>query len=87
MKVVILYHPASEHSRTVEQYVHDFERQRGETIELISLETKEGAVMASLYDIIRYPALLALSDDGQLRKSWEGEQLPLMNEVAGYYTA
>jgi hypothetical protein len=87
MKVVILYRPQSEHSRIVEQYVHDFERQRGEVIELVSLETKEGAAMASLYDVVQYPALLALNDDGQIRKSWEGEQLPLMNEVAGYYVA
>ena len=85
MRVIILYHPASGHSRIVEQYVHDFERQRGETIQSISLETKEGSAMASLYDVMQYPVLLVLSDDGQLRKSWEGEQLPLMNEVAGYY--
>lgn len=86
MKVIMLYHPQSAHARTVEQYAHDFERQRGEVIELVSLETKEGSTMASLYDIIEYPALLVLSNDGQLMKNWEGEQLPLMNEVAGYYS-
>lgn len=84
MKVSILYHPHSEHAHTVEQFAHDFERQRGEVIELISLETKEGAAMASMYDLVQYPALLVLSNDGQLRKSWEGAEMPLMDEVAAY---
>ena len=85
MKVIILYHPQSEHSRIVEEYAHNFERQRGEIIQMVSLDTKEGAATATLYDIMAYPAVLALSDDGQIRKSWEGAQLPLMNEVAAYY--
>ncbi|MBI3338499.1 hypothetical protein HY003_04345 [Candidatus Saccharibacteria bacterium] len=69
----------------VEEYTHDFERTKGKTIELISLETKKGAVMAKLYDIVRYPALLVLRDDDQLMKHWEGDSLPLMDEVVGYF--
>jgi hypothetical protein len=84
MKICLLYHPESEFSRLIEEYSHDFERTRGKKIELISLETKEGSDMARLYDIVRYPALLAIRDDGSLMKNWEGEQLPLMNEVAAY---
>jgi hypothetical protein len=84
MKIVVLYHPQSEFARSVEEYAHDFSRNRGKSIELLSLETQEGAAMATLYDIVRYPAVLALKDDGQLLKNWEGEQLPLMNEVAAY---
>jgi len=68
----------------VEEYVQDFERQRGQTIELISLDTVEGADMARLYGILQYPALLVIRDDGQLLKEWQGERLPLMDEVAGY---
>ncbi len=84
MKLFILYHPASEFARLVEEYAHDFERTRGKAIELFSLESPEGAEQARLYDIVQYPALLACRDDGQLLSKWEGEQLPLMNEVAGY---
>lgn len=84
MKAVILYHPESEFARSAEEYAHDFTRSRGKTIELVSLETVEGSDMAKLYDIVRYPALLVVKDDGQLIKNWEGEALPLMDEVAGY---
>ena len=84
MKLSILYHPESESARVVEEYVTDFERRKGAKIETVSLETKEGSELSKLYGIIQYPAILALRDDGQLLKHWEGEPLPLMDEVAGY---
>lgn len=84
MRLVILYRPNSEFARMVEEYARDFEKNRGHSLELISLETVEGANIAKLYDIVRYPALLAMRDDGQLLKNWEGDGLPLMDEVAGY---
>lgn len=85
MKVVILYHPQSEHARTVEDYSRDFTHQMGHNLELISLESIDGARMATTYDIVRYPAILVLNENGELMKSWQGPVMPLMNEVAFYY--
>lgn len=88
MKVLILYYPDAEHSRAVEEFVHEFERQHtGRNIELLSLSSREGATQADLYDVMDYPAILALADDGQLLKHWQGATLPLMRDVAGYATA
>lgn len=84
MRACILYHPHSEFSRKVEEYAHDFKRFNNKEIELLSLESMEGARIASLYDIVRYPAVLALREDGQLMKEWQGDNLPLMREVAAY---
>jgi hypothetical protein len=84
MKIIALYRPNSEFARNVEEYAHDFERQRGKTIKLVSLDTPEGSEMARLYDIVQYPALIALSNDGQLLRDWQGSQLPLMDEIAAY---
>ncbi len=85
MKVLILYRPKSEHSRIIEEFVRDFKLQEpSRRIDLSSIDTREGAAIASLYDILQYPAILAVTDDGQLLKFWQGEQLPLMNEVAAY---
>ncbi len=56
----------------------------GHSISLLSVDTRDGVATASLYDIMRYPAVLALADDGQLIKLWDGDYLPLMNEVAYY---
>lgn len=84
MKVVILYHPQSDHYRTVEEFARDLHKQKGKKVDLVSLETREGAATASLYDIVEYPAVLAIREDGQLLKNWEGAMLPLMDEVAAY---
>lgn len=85
MKVLILYRPNSEHARSVEEYVRDFKRQEPDRrIETVSLDTPDGANKARIYDIVAYPAFIALKDDGQLLKSWQGEQWPLMNELAFY---
>lgn len=84
MKVAILYHPNSEFARSVEEYSVNFERQRGKKIELISVDTQEGSEMARLYDITRYPAVLAIRNGGEMLALWQDDQLPLMNEVAAY---
>ncbi len=82
--IYILYHPNSEHARIVEEFAHNFERQGGTSVELLSLETRDGSSMASLYDVVQYPAVLVLGPNGQILKNWEGQNLPLINEVAGY---
>lgn len=84
MKAIMLYRPNSEFARMAEDYVRDYERRNGQVIELVSLETVQGADSARLYGITQYPALLVIRDDGQLTAQWQGERLPLMDEVAAY---
>jgi hypothetical protein len=86
MKVLIFYRPRSEHGRVVEEFVRDFKATHGNSrIEQLDVDSRDGVAMASLYDIMQYPAILALRDDGSVLKSWEGGMLPVMNEIA-YYT-
>lgn len=87
MRLCFLYHPVSEHRRQVEDYARDFARRHGQAPELISLDTKAGAEMAKLYDIVQYPALLVIDDNAGLSKYWQGDMMPLMDEVAGYLRA
>ncbi|MEK7153796.1 MAG: hypothetical protein AAB834_07640 [Patescibacteria group bacterium] len=86
MKVLILYRPNSEHATAVESFVRDFQHQHdlGNKVELLSVNTRDGASMATLYDIWTFPTIVAVADDGHLLNAWQGEPLPLMDEVAGY---
>jgi hypothetical protein len=86
MKVMILYRPNSEHATVVESFVRDFQHQHdfGERVELLSMDTRDGAATASLYDIWQFPTVMAVSDDGRMLNMWQGQPLPLMDEVAGY---
>jgi thioredoxin-like negative regulator of GroEL len=84
MRTFILYHPNSDHARAVEQFAHDFRVQQSRGVELVSLETREGSDLATLYGIMNYPSIVSVMDNGQLLKQWEGLPPPLMNEVAAY---
>jgi hypothetical protein len=88
MRLLILYRPNSEHGRLIEEFVHEYQT-RHETahLELLSIDTREGSATATLYDVMQYPAILALRSDGYIQKIWQGDQLPLMQEVAAYASA
>ena len=70
MKILVLYHKQSDHGGMVEDYARDYKNSHGRSIELVSLETQAGAATATLYDITRYPAVLALTNDGALQNLW-----------------
>jgi hypothetical protein len=88
MKIVVLYRPNSEHSRLVDDFIRDFQRNHeSQHIEVLSLDTREGSATATLYDIVQYPAIMIMKTDGAIQKVWQGDTLPLMDEVAAYATA
>lgn len=69
----------------MEQFIHDYQNMHGTgKIEVLNLDSREGTATASLYDVMQYPSILALREDGQLLRSWEGEPMPLMDELAAY---
>lgn len=85
MKVVIVYRPISEHGRLTEEFIHDFQRRYPtQKLEALNIDSREGNAMATLYDIMKYPGIMVLQTDGQIEKSWEGDNLPRVDEVAGY---
>jgi hypothetical protein len=84
MRVVVVYKPESEHRRAVEDFLRDFTRQTGNIIETLNPDTKEGSDFARVYDIVEYPSMVALSDDGQLQSMWRGLPLPTISEVSYY---
>jgi hypothetical protein len=88
MKVLVLYRPNSEHGRIIEDFVREFQaRHIANRLEVINIDTREGMATATLYDIMQYPAILVLQNNGYLHKLWEGDQLPLLDEVASYARA
>lgn len=90
MKILVLYRPDSEYSRAVETFIRDFKYQHeddADKLEVLDIDSREGVDTAGLYDILEYPAILIMRDDGSMVKMWTGETLPLMEEVAGYIYA
>jgi thioredoxin-like negative regulator of GroEL len=86
MKLLILYRPNSEHATPVESFVRDMEMQHDMEgkIELVSVDTRDGSTVAALYDVWSFPAIVLADNEGKAINVWQGEQLPLMDEVVGY---
>lgn len=85
MKLLVLYQPKSEHARMVEEYLSEFSRLYPDVeIEALDAESVEGVNKSELYDILEYPAFLALGTDGNLQNMWLGKLLPQKQEVVSY---
>ena len=80
----MVYKRADENTRTVEEYLHDFERQTGRKLDALDPDTKEGTDFCGVYDIVEYPTVIALSDDSHMQNMWKGLPLPTISEVSYY---
>lgn len=85
MKAVVIYRSNSEHGRKTEEFIHEFQRRYPQhRVEVLNIDQRDGDATAALYDITRYPGILAVRDDGTMSMLWQGEDLPTIDEVAGY---
>jgi hypothetical protein len=84
MRVVVIYKDNTEYARTVTDFLRDFYRQTGHELETLDPDEREGASFCQAYDIIEYPAIIAVSDDGVLQQLWKGLPFPTISEVSYY---
>ena len=84
MKVVVIYKDNTDYSREVTDYLRDFQRQTGHELETMDPESSAGVDFCRTYDILQFPSLIAISDEGQLQNIWQGTPLPTISEVSYY---
>lgn len=84
MSVMIIYKSSSEHARAISEFLHDFELRTAKQLEKIDPDSRRGADICRLYDIVEYPTIIATTEDGKLRNIWRGVPLPLIGEVSYY---
>ncbi len=82
MRVVCVYRDNQDYSRSVDEWLTDIYRQTGKQIETMDPDVNTGFCEA--YDVVEYPTILALGEQGDVRASWRGRSLPLINEVLYY---
>ena len=82
MRVICIYRENQDYTRTVLDWLEDFRRQTGYEIE--TMNPDENTNFCESYDIVEYPTIIALGNSGEVRASWRGRDLPLMNEVLYY---
>lgn len=84
MRVIVIYRDKIDYTRTVIEYLHDFEHQTGHKLETLDPGTEDGEQFCETYDIVEYPTIIAISDDSIMQNSWSGLPLPTISEVSYY---
>lgn len=84
MRVIVITKDETDYARTVTDYLRDFKALTGHDLEVMDPETPDGVSFCRTYDILEFPTLVALSDDGLLQNQWRGLPLPTMSEVSYY---
>ncbi len=85
MRVVMVWRDNTDYARSVTSWLEDFRRRTGRELESMNPDTREGDSFVRIYDIVQYPTMIALSDDGREQKRWVGATLPMIDEV-NFYT-
>ena len=82
MRVVCIYRDKQDYTRSVYEWLEAVHRQTGRTIETMDPDKNTGFCEA--YDVVEYPTILAIGSSGEVRATWKGKTLPLINEVLYY---
>ena len=82
MRVVCIYRDNQDYTRTVTDWLEDFRRQTGHEIE--TMNPDENTEFCEAYDVVEYPTILALDNNGAVLADWRGKMMPLINEVLYY---
>lgn len=81
MRVVCVWREDADYSRTVSEWLTEFERRTGREVESMDPHTHAGEGFCRAYDIVEYPTLLALDNNGGVLAIWRGKMLPTFDEV------
>lgn len=82
MRVVCIFRDNQDYSRSVNEWLENFRRQTGREIEIMNPDTNTS--FCETYDVVEYPTILALDNNGAVCATWRGKSLPLVNEVLFY---
>ena len=86
MRVVVITKENTGYARVVDTFITDFARQTGRELEVLDPDSSEGSSFCRTYDIVEYPSIIALGNDGQMQNLWAGAMLPTISEVSYYAT-
>lgn len=81
-RVVCVMRDRQDYSRAVFEWMNELKRRTGREIEVLNPDENVGFCEA--YDIVEYPTILAIGERGDVRATWRGRDLPLIDNVTAY---
>ena len=82
MSVICVYRDNQDYTRSVTEWLENVRRQTGREVE--KMDPDNNPSFCEAYDIVEYPTILSIGNNGEVRASWRGRSLPLINEVLFY---
>jgi hypothetical protein len=80
----MVYREKSDRRREVDEFLQDFKFRTGREIETMEPDgTPSNVEFCRVHDIVEYPTLIAVSDDGTEQAKWAGT-LPTISEASGF---
>lgn len=79
-----MFRSDSEGERLALNFMDDYKRQTGKTIQAVNADNPDGISLAELYDVADYPAIITMTDDGTPLQIWQGSSLPTIDTVSYY---
>ena len=85
MRGVVLSKDGYDYSSAVDTFITELESGSfGAEVERLDPDTYEGESVARSLDILEFPAVVALDDNGGMVQQWLGMPLPPTSEVSYY---
>ncbi|MCA9347565.1 hypothetical protein KC930_03235 [Candidatus Saccharibacteria bacterium] len=84
MRVFALFRPNTDQETRLNELNRELFRRSNNQIEIVSVDSREGSELAKVYDIMRFPAVVAVDLDGHVQSLWDDESLPLINDISYY---
>ena len=85
MKIVVFSREGRDYSRSVTEFVEMFKRKYpSQSVVVKDPDTKESTSMLTALGVNQYPAVVVMTEDNRATQLWQGEPLPLSDEVAAF---
>ena len=81
MKIVVLWKEDTDYAREVREWMQEFTHETGKEVESLNPVSTEGETFATARDILQFPAVVAVREDGAVLNQWLGTPLPQFDEV------
>ena len=85
MRLVVVMREKRDYSREVYMWLGDWDRRNpGLQPEIIDPDSRDGVGFITAYDLLEFPAVIVLRDDGSVVHMWKGTPMPGLDEVRGH---
>lgn len=82
MKIYLFYRPQVGMDLAIDTFLKLLDRHKSK-LQVINVDSRQGDQLSRLYDLMDYPSVVVVRDDGVQVESWQGK-LPYLEDLNPY---